>query len=74
MSQNFSYCPSEMQFTTWAVTLRSTDTGKPFNWTEVPIFRGRPNRTAQPCGFARIMRAGSEKESVASRLVRVTEM
>lgn len=71
-SQNFSYSPSEMQFTTPAVTLRFA--GRPSNRTCVPTFSGRPNRAPHPCGFASIAKHGSKKGWAESRLIRVSRI
>ena len=57
-SETFSYSPSEIEFTTRAVTLVLA--GRPSNRTAAPISSGRRDRTAHPCGFTRIARHGSE--------------
>lgn len=72
MSQNFSYSPSEMQFTTCAVTLRFA--GRPSNRTRVPILNGRPNLAPHPCGFTRTTKHGSKKGWAESRLIRVSRI
>lgn len=72
MSQNFSYCPSEMQFTTCAVTLCRA--GRPSNRTRVPIFNERPNFRPQPWGFTRTTKQGSKKRRAESRVIRVSRI
>jgi hypothetical protein len=58
-SQDFSYCPIEMQFTTRPVTLPLA--GRPSKRTSAPTSRGRPHRAAHPWGFTRMTRQVSEK-------------
>jgi hypothetical protein len=68
-SQDFSYCPIEMQFTTRAVTL--VPAGRPPKRSVAPIVSGRANRTAHPWGFTRMTTHWSENGRAGSRLVRV---
>jgi hypothetical protein len=73
-NHRFSYSPTQMQFTTFAVTLCFS--GRPSRWTWVPTGSGRPNRTPHPFGFATIIRQGPDRrpEFTTSNLAEISRL
>jgi len=71
-SHNFSCSPREIQLTTRAVA--RVRAGRPSNSTAAPTSTGRRTRAAQPCGFIRTTRHGSEKGCNGSTLLSVVEI